>query len=262
MNSGSGPELQLGCGRCPAWAGQPTVNCLEVRCYFVDEPLPIDEPVEPLPVLGEVVLGERVLLEPLDPLELPLLMPDELPVELPLPMLEVPPEAPLELDLLKCASHSARDTWPSLFVSTSEKLGCELDELELPLAADGEEDDEEDGLLEEEDEAGLLVDESLELLPLDDGDVADGVLDDDEGLLEDDDDDWATASDDSANITAAAVTPRVLGMKRSPGGLNKNYLGLPAIRVPHEQGPTHPAEPCVPGGPGPRSLTGFVPAAR
>jgi hypothetical protein len=53
-----------------------------------------DEPVVPVevpaPELGEV--GEVVLLEPL---ELPLPMPDEL------PLLEVPPEAPLELDLLK-----------------------------------------------------------------------------------------------------------------------------------------------------------------
>ena len=168
-------------------------------------------PVEvPAPELGEVgEVGEVVLLEPLEPLELPLLMPDEAPVELPLPMLEVPPEAPLELDLLKCASHSARDTWPSLFVSTSEKLGW-LDELELPpLADEGEDEDEEDGVLDEEDEDGLLV----ELLPLDDdGDVAEGVLDEDEGLLDEDEDDWATASDDSASITAAAVTPRVLGM--------------------------------------------------
>ena len=153
-----------------------------------------------------------------------------------------------------------------MFLSTSEKLGCDelLDALELPPLAAGEEDEDDDGL--EEDEDGVLDEEDdgllVELLPLDDdGDVAEGVLDVD-GLLDDDEDDWATASDDSANITAAAVTPRVLGMKRSPGGLNKNYLGLPAIRVPHEQGPTHPAEPCVPGGPGPRSLTGFVPAAR
>jgi hypothetical protein len=59
----------------------------------------------------------------------------------------------------------------------------------------------------------------VELLPLDDdGEVAEGVLDEDEGLLDDDEDDWATASDDSANITAAAVTPRVLGMQVSCGG--------------------------------------------
>lgn len=131
---------------------------------------------EPLlvPVLGEVVLGELVPLEP---------------VELPLPMLEVPPD---ELDLLKNASHSAREICPSLFVSTSEKLGCDelLDALELPPLADGEEDED------------------------------DGVLDEVDGLL-DDEDDWATASDDSANITAAAVTLRVLGMRRSPYGWEK-----------------------------------------
>ncbi|HEY9531510.1 MAG TPA: hypothetical protein VIQ55_08970, partial [Burkholderiales bacterium] len=39
-----------------------------------------------------------------------------------------PPVAPLlELDLLKYASHSERDTWPSLFLSTLVKLGAELD---------------------------------------------------------------------------------------------------------------------------------------
>ena len=103
-----------------------------------------------------------------------------------------------------------------MFLSTSEKFGCdELElELELPPAADGEEDEDEDGV---EDEDGLL----LELLPLDDGDVAEGVLDEDEGLLDEDEDDWATARDDSANITAAAVTPRVLGMQGSPVGGRK-----------------------------------------
>jgi hypothetical protein len=160
-------------------------------------------PVEvPAPVLGEV--GDVVLLEPL-------LMPEELP----LPMLDVPPEAPpeLELDLLKCASHSAREIWPSLFVSTSEKLGCEElpETLELPPLAAGE--DDEDGVLLDEPEVLLL--------PLDDGEVADGVLDEVDGLLDDDEDDWATASDDSANITAAAVTLRVLGMRRSPDGWKK-----------------------------------------
>ena len=111
-----------------------------------------------------------------------------------------------------------------MFLSTSEKLGCdELDELELPPLAAGEDEEDEDGeleddegvLLDEDDEDGLLVDEPVELLPLDDdGEVAEGVLEDDDGLLEDDED-WATAKDDSANITAAAVTPRVLGMNVS-----------------------------------------------
>jgi hypothetical protein len=42
-----------------------------------------------------------------------------------------PLEAPLEPDLSKCASHSVRETCPSLFVSTSEKLG-----MPAPLDAD------------------------------------------------------------------------------------------------------------------------------
>ena len=175
-------------------------------------------PMEPLPP----VPGPGVLVV-LEPLELPLLMPDELPVELPVELPDeplVPPAAPL--DLLKWASHSERDTWPSLFLSTSEKLG--LDELpdeddvppaeaapdesfELEPDAEGDEDDE-DGLDDEDEEDGLEVLPAL-LLPLADGEVADGLLDDEDGLLDDDDEDCATASVDSANITAAAVTLRV-----------------------------------------------------
>ena len=49
----------------------------------------------------------------------------------------VPPLLELDPDLLKCASHSEREIWPSLLVSTAEKFGV-LPELELPLAADGE----------------------------------------------------------------------------------------------------------------------------
>lgn len=118
-----------------------------------------------------------------------------------------------------------------MFLSTSEKLGCDelLDALELPPLAAGEEDEDDDGL--EEDEDGVLDEEDdgllVELLPLDDdGDVAEGVLDVD-GLLDDDEDDWATASDDSASITAAAVTPRVLGMEGSPDGWKKTTPGSP-----------------------------------
>jgi hypothetical protein len=202
----------------------------------VDEP-PVEPPVElplpmPPPVLGEeLVLGDFVL-EP-EPVELlPLLMPDEAPVE---PL--VPPAAPLELepDLLKCASHSERETCPSLFLSTSEKLGADElpdeddvppadevppeddmpDELEPPLAA-GEDDEEgvldepdADGVLEDEDDG--LLDVSVELLPL----VADG--DEDDGL-DDEDDDCATASVDSANSTAAVVTLRVFRIKGLLGG--------------------------------------------
>ena len=44
----------------------------------------------------------------------------------------VPPLAAPEPDLLKCASHSEREIWPSLLVSTDEKLGAEALELLLP----------------------------------------------------------------------------------------------------------------------------------
>jgi len=159
----------------------------------------IEEPVllfESL-VLGEVELGDWVLDEPLLLGELlPPLMPDEL---LPAAPLELEPD----LDLLKCASHSAREIWPSPFVSTDEKLGVDwlLDEppddlsewpLELPPDAAGEEDGDEDGVLGE----------PLELLPVAEGDDVD-----DEDLSSP-----AAARLDSANSTAAAVILRVLGM--------------------------------------------------
>ena len=78
-----------------------------------------------LPVLG-VGLGDLVV-EPDEPDVLPLpIEPDEPDEELPLELglLVLPLE--LESDLLKCLSHSAREIWPSLLVSTDEKLGCEL----------------------------------------------------------------------------------------------------------------------------------------
>lgn len=108
-----------------------------------------------------------------------------------------PPAAPVlpEPDLLKWASHSARETWPSLFLSTSEKLGAE-DELATEPPAEDEEDD------------GLDVDESVELLLPD----AAGEDEDEDDGLDDDEDDCATASDDSANRTAAAVMLRPLGI--------------------------------------------------
>jgi hypothetical protein len=112
-------------------------------------------------VLGELLLGED----------------DELPL---LPL--VPPlEAPLD-DLLKYASHSVRDTWPSLFVSTEVKLG----EDELALLAP-------EAPLELESE--LLDDGELELEP--DADGVDGE-DDDEELC-------ATATLDSAKSAAAVA---------------------------------------------------------
>jgi hypothetical protein len=72
-------------------------------------PLPLELPA---PVPGEVVPGEVVLGEVGAGalVALPLLL----------------PEAPVPaLDLLKWESHSEREIWPSLFVSTAEKLGAE-----------------------------------------------------------------------------------------------------------------------------------------
>jgi len=150
-------------------------------------------------LLGEALLDEPVLGELL-----------ELEPEL-LPMLDddVPPDAPVLLDplldLLNCASHSAREIWPSLLVSTEEKLGVEELDDEPPAADEGvDEEEEDDGLLEDDEDE-------------DDGLVADGLELDDDGLdddgLDDDDEDCATASVDSANITAAAVMLRPLGME-------------------------------------------------
>jgi len=98
-------------------------------------PLPLELPA---PVLGEVVLGEVVLGE----------VGAGAVVALPLPVAPVP--AP---DLLKWASHSEREIWPSLFVSTAEKFGVEAllallpdmppldDDESLPPAAAGDDED-------------------------------------------------------------------------------------------------------------------------
>ena len=159
-------------------------------------------PDEPLPMLPEVLLPvvPEVLLLPL--------MPDELPDEEGV-LLLVPPE--LEPDLLKCASHSAREIEPLLSVSTAEKLGADvlalalapvlgelLPEDMLPEAPVDELPEAPDDVLSEafgvaellpeapaEPEAPVVVD-GLEP-------VADG----------EDDEDWATASVDRANSTAA-----------------------------------------------------------
>jgi hypothetical protein len=87
-------------------------------------------PVEP-PVLGAGAVGDFGVVALSD--ELPPIEPDELP-ELPLVpegVLVLPLLAP---DLLKWASHSAREIVPSLLASTDEKLGWEV----LELAALGE----------------------------------------------------------------------------------------------------------------------------
>ena len=126
-----------------------------------DGPALRDFPYFELPLL----LG---LLE-LPPLELPLGLLELLPAPE-----ELPPVAPLlELDLLKYASHSERDTWPSLFLSTLVKLGAELDAplelepLDMPELPPLEAPDE---LLGEDDDLSLLdapVDEEPELCAMD-----------------------------------------------------------------------------------------------
>jgi hypothetical protein len=159
---------------------------------LVELPLPIEpEPEEPVlgdVVLGDVVLGEVVLGEVLEePLELPL-MPEEL---------LVPPLEELEPDLLKWASHSEREIWPSLFVSTDEKLGVEaLLELELgevvlddvPPADDGEDE---------------------ELLPVAEGDEEEPLVDLSESA--------AAAASDRAKSAAAVVTVTDLIIEDSLG---------------------------------------------
>ena len=96
---------------------------------LVPELLPL--PIEP--ELGDLVVLPDVLPLPIEPDE-----PDVEPDVPPLVLLDEPdgllvlPLLELEPDLLKCASHSEREIWPSLFVSTDEKLGVEalLDELD------------------------------------------------------------------------------------------------------------------------------------
>jgi hypothetical protein len=138
--------------------------------YF-DEPLlpvlPLLLPLEPVlplapPLLPEpmpLLLGLVVLLEPEAP---PL---DELPV------------APLELEPdLKWASHSERDTCPSLLVSTVVKLGAELDAPELLLSALPPLDELPVALGEELDELGVELDELPPLEAPDEPDAPDAPL--------------------------------------------------------------------------------------
>ncbi len=142
-------------------------------------PVELPEPMLPLlePELGAgVVLGEVV---------------EELPA---LP--EVPPLAAPEPDLLKWASHSERDTWPSLLVSTAEKFGVELLEPELALP-------DRPPLEPVEPDVPELV-----LLPDADG-VEDGE-DEDLSLLVLDEELCAMATLDSANRAAAVAALRIL----------------------------------------------------
>ena len=160
-----------------------------------------------LPVLG-VGLGDLVV-EPVEPdvLPLPIEPDEELPLELGL--LVLPLE--LESDLLKCLSHSAREIWPSLLVSTDEKLGGVL-LLELALG----EADEPPAALDDEPVDGVVADGEAEL------------PDDDLALSS-----AARARDDRAKSAAAVVTVTVLIMETplrgwgSPGGV--------ASRVPRPE---------------------------
>lgn len=167
-------------------------------CYLLVElpdvlPLPIEPELEP--VLGVVVLGDVVLGDVLDePLEEPLM---------PEPVLVPPLELELE-PLLKCASHSAREIWPSLLVSTDEKLGCELLLPELELG---------EVVLDDEPPAApvddlLLDDEPADELPVDELPLADGEAED--GLDEEDEESAAAAARERAKSAAAVVTVTVL----------------------------------------------------
>ena len=73
--------------------------------------------------------------------------------ELPLVPELVPPLEELEPDLLKWASHSEREIWPSLLVSTAEKFGVDALLSELPLA-EGEADD---GLVDDDEESAATA---------------------------------------------------------------------------------------------------------
>ena len=134
-------------------------------------------------------LPEPVLPELPDPmLPLPLLEPElgdvvgeagEVVDELP----EVPPLAAPEPDLLKCASHSERETCPSLLVSTDEKFGVEVLDPALalpdrpPLEPDAPEAPELVPLLPDADGVDVDGDEDLSLLVLDEELCATATLD-------------------------------------------------------------------------------------
>ena len=169
-----------------------------------------------LGVLGDLVVEPLDEPEPIEPDELPPVEPEVLPEEPDEPVEPDEPDEllpPLELeepDLLKCASHSVREIWPSLLVSTDEKLGA-LELLDEPLGELEDELDEPPAALDGElDEP---VDGELDELPL-----ADGVEGDE---LPDLAASAATASVDSAKSTAAVVTLTVLSIENSSKGWGK-----------------------------------------
>ena len=204
------PESAKSAAAVAALMSFKVIRC--APCYLlVPELLPelVPEPLLPEPLLPEPeldppmgLLGDVVLLP----------LPDA-------PLLLLEPVAPLEaapeLDLLKCASHSWRDTWPSLFLSTDEKLGVDAldapldelgdDELEEPPAALGEEVLGEEVLGEDELEA------PPEALPEDLLSVALGLeLEPDAPLEPEAPELCASATLASANSAAAVAVPTTL----------------------------------------------------
>jgi hypothetical protein len=221
-----------------------------LRCkpYFVVE-LP-DEPELPLelpePMLPELELPE--LPDPMLPLLEPVLGEVGEVVELP----EVPPLAAPDPDLLKCASHSERETCPSLLVSTAEKFGVELlapalllpdspplepaapellpeapDALDPPELLDGPE------VLPDAPELPEAPDEPDVLLPEADGEDEDLSLLLDEELC-------PTATLDSANSAAAvaAVKTFILSMSKPFKDGEKGCASCDARHMPPS---CHPA---------------------
>jgi hypothetical protein len=198
--------------RPPSDATYWLFGVLELPELPVELPLELPELplLEPAPlVLGEVgELGDVVELLP--PLAAPLL---------PVLLLPLAPEP----DLLKCASHSERDTWPSLFLSTEEKLGVEalllepdippleplvLEPPEAALPDDLEVSDEPDELLPEAAGEDDEPDEPEELLP--DAAGEDDELPPDAAGEDEDEELCATATLDSANNAAAVAALRTL----------------------------------------------------
>ena len=175
---------------CPRVSRSPRAAALLCNPYLVVElpelPLELPEPMLPEPV---------VLLPEPEPEDGAGVVPGEV-VELP----EVPPLAAPEPDLLKCASHSERETCPSLLVSTDEKFGVEVLEAlappdRPPLEPDAAEPD-----------APELLPEAPELVPLlPDADGVDEDGEDDLSLLVLDEELCATATLDSANSAAAVA---------------------------------------------------------
>jgi hypothetical protein len=123
--------------------------------------------------------------------------------------LPLAPDPALEPDLLKWASHSERETTPSLFVSTEEKVGADVLLLALPPldppdvalppeAALPPEDDVPDAPLD-------MPEEPLELPPAAAGDDEDLSL-----LVVLDEELCASATLDSANSAAAVAALNTL----------------------------------------------------